>query len=107
MIEIKIIKNKFKQFYNLDNELYNMCIIYIKQKLSLLPNNKICFDQSSLVRIQCYGCNTVTYSRVDCVYLIDCDIYADTEDIKGYEIAKAEIIGLYNIAEELSLITGK
>lgn len=107
MTEIEVLNNKLKTLYDIENELYNMCVNYIKERLSLLPNNKICFDPSTLICVQCYGCNTITYSRIDCVYLIDGDIYADTEDIKGYEIVKAETIDLYNIAKELSLITGK
>lgn len=107
MIEIEILNNKLKALYDLENELYNMCVNYIKERLSLLPNNKICFDPSTLICVQCYGCNTITYSRIDCVYLIDDDIYADTEDVKEYEITNAETIDLYNIAKEMSLIIKK
>lgn len=107
MTEIEVLNNKLKTLYDLENELYNMCVNYIKQRLSLLPNNKICFDPSTLICIQCYGCNTITYSRIYCVYLIDEDIYTDTEDVKEYKITNAETINLYNIAKEMSLITEK
>lgn len=107
MTEIEALNNKLKTLYDIDNELYNMCVNYIKERLSLLPNNKICFDPSSLICIRRYGCGKITYSRVDCVYLIDEDIYADTEDAKKYKITNAETIELYDIAKEISLIIKK
>lgn len=104
METIEMIKEKFGESSRIEYELYNMCVNYIKERLSSLPDNEICFDPDTSLRIRYYGYGTITYSLVNRVYLIDGDIYADTEDIEGYEITDAEVIDLYNISREISYI---
>lgn len=80
-----------------------MCVNYIKERLSSFPNNEIYLDpDASLIRIRYYGYGTITFTLVNRVYLIDEDIYADTEVCDGYEITGAEVIDLYNISCEIS-----
>ena len=45
METIEMIKNKFDESSRIEYELYNMCVNYIKERLSSLPNNEIYFDQ--------------------------------------------------------------
>lgn len=102
METIKMIKNKFVDLSCIDNELYNMCVNYIKERLSSLPNNEIYFDQDvSPIRIRFCDYGEFTYALVNRVYLIDGDIYADTEYIDGYELTGVDTIYLYKIAREI------
>ena len=102
METIEMIKNKFVDLSSIDNELYNMCVNYIKERLSSLPNNEIYFDQDvSPIRIRFYDYREFTYALVNRVYLIDEDIYVDTEYIDGYELTGVDTIYLYKIAREI------
>lgn len=103
METIEMIKNKFDESSRIEYELYNMCVNYIKERLGSLPNNEIYFDQDvSPIRIRFYDYGEFTYALVNRVYLIDEDIYADTEYIDGYEISGGNTIDLYKIAREIS-----
>ena len=103
METIKMIKNKFDELSFIEYELYNMCVNYIKERLSSLPNNEIYFDQDvSTIGIRHYSNGVVTFRLVNRVYLIDGDIYADIEGVDLYEITGAESIDLYNISCEIS-----
>ena len=103
METIEMIKKKFVDLSRIDNELYNMCVNYIKERLSSLPNNEIYFDQDvSPIGIRHYSNGVVTFRLVNRVYLIDGDIYADIEGVDLYEITGAENIDLYNISCEIS-----
>lgn len=85
-----------------------MCIDYIKERLGSLPKNEIYLDQNvSSIGIRHYSNCVVTFRSVNRVYLIDGNIYADLKGIDFYEITGTEIIDLYNIAKEISLITKK
>lgn len=97
-----MIKNKFDESSRIEYELYNMCVNYIKERLSSLPNNEIYFDHVSTIGIRHYSNGSVTFRLVNRVYLIDGDIYADIEGIDLYEITGAENIDLYNISCEIS-----
>ena len=98
-----MIKNKFDESSRIEYELYNMCVNYIKERLSSLPNNEIYFDQDvSPIGIRHYRNGVVTFRLVNRVYLIDGDIYADIEGVDLYEITDAENIDLYNISCEIS-----
>ena len=103
METIEMIKNKFDESSRIEYELYNMCVNYIKERLSSLPNNEIYFDQDvSPIGIRHYSNGVVTFRLVNRVYLIDGDIYADIEGVDLYEITDAENIDLYNISCEIS-----
>ena len=103
METIEMIKNKFDESSRIEYELYNMCVNYIKERLSSLPNNEIYFDQDvSPIRIRFYDYREFTYALVNRVYLIDGDIYADIEGVDFYDITGAENIDLYNISCEIS-----
>ena len=103
METIEMIKNKFDESSRIEYELYNMCVNYIKERLSSLPNNEIYFDQDvSPIGIRHYSNGVVTFRLVNRVYLIDGDIYADIEGVDFYEITGAENIDLYNISCEIS-----
>lgn len=41
MTEIEVLNEKFEDFRDVEIELYNMCVDYIKDRLSSLPNNEI------------------------------------------------------------------
>ena len=41
MAEIENIRKSFNNWKNADNELYNVSVDYIKDRLSSLPNNEI------------------------------------------------------------------
>ena len=102
METIEAIKKKFVDLSCIDNELYNMCVNYIKERLSSLPDNEICFDRyASPILIRYYDHCAITYALVNRVYLIGEDIYADTEYIDGYKITGANTIDLYKIAREI------
>lgn len=108
MIEIEVLNNKFDDYCNNEFELYNMCIDYIKERLGSLPKNEIYLDQNvSPIGIRHYSNGVVTFRSVNRVYLIDGNIYADLKGVDFYEITGAEIIDLYNIAKEMSLIIKK
>lgn len=103
MAEIENIRKSFNDWKNADNELYNVSVDYIKDRLSSLPNNEIYFDQDvSPIGIRHYNNGVVTFRLVNRVYLIDGDIYADIEGVDLYEITDAENIDLYNISCEIS-----
>ena len=103
METIEMIKNKFDESSRIEYELYNMCVNYIKERLSSLPDNEIYFDQDvSPIGIRHYNNGVVTFRLVNRVYLIDGDIYADIEGVDLYEITDAENIDLYNISCEIS-----
>lgn len=103
METIEMIKNKFDESSRIEYELYNMCVNYIKERLSSLPNNEIYFGQDvSPIGIRHYSNGAVTFRLVNRVYLIDGDIYADIEGVDLYEITGAENIDLYNISCEIS-----
>lgn len=103
METIEMIKNKFDESSRIEYELYNMCVDYIKERLSSLPNNEIYFDQDvSPIGIRHYSNGAVTFRLINRVYLIDGDIYADIEGVDFYEITGAENIDLYNISCEIS-----
>lgn len=103
MEAIENIRKSFDNWKNADNELYNVSVDYIKDRLSSLPNNEIYFDQDvSPIGIRHYSNGVVTFRLVNRVYLIDGDIYADIEGVDLYEITGAENIDLYNISCEIS-----
>ena len=103
MEAIENIRKSFNSWKNADNELYNVSVDYIKDRLSSLPNNEIYLNQDvSPIRIRFYDYGEFTYALVNRVYLIDEDIYADTEYIDGYEISGGNTIDLYKISCEIS-----
>lgn len=96
----------FTKLCDFDNELYNMSVNYIKEKLSSLPNNEIYLDpNASPIRVKHYG--TLTYNTITRVYLKNGGIYADMDGIDGYEITYAETMDLYKIARAINLIIEK
>lgn len=106
MTEIEVLNNKLKTLYDLENELCNMCINYIKERLSSLPNNEIYLNNEvTIMYIGFYNINP--YSKIKRIYLKNGDIYADTEDEDDYKITNAYANELYEIAKEMSLIIKK
>lgn len=106
METIEMIKNKFDESSRIEYELYNMCVNYIKERLSSLPNNEIYLNfEVTISYIGFYNINP--YSEVKRIYLKDDDIYADTEDEDEYKITHASATELYEIAEAIWHKTGK
>lgn len=106
MTEIEVLNKKFEDFRNVEIELYNMCVDYIKNRLSLLPNNEIYLNfEVTISYIGFYNINP--YSEVKRIYLKDDDIYADTEDEDDYKITNANADELYGIAKAISSIIEK
>lgn len=101
-----MIKNKFDESNRIEYELYNMCINYIKERLSSLPNNEIYLNSEvTIMYIGFYNINP--YSKIKRIYLKNGDICADTEDEDDYKITNAYANELYEIAKEMSLIIKK
>lgn len=108
MIEIEILDNKLKTLYDFENELCNMCVNYIKERLSPFPNNEIYFDQNALpVYIKWYEYCGYKFLIVNRVFLIDRDIHAIADDGNDYVINNIDAIDLYRIAKAISSITEK
>lgn len=106
METIENIRKFFKNWKNADNELYNVSVDYIKDRLSSLPNNEIYLNfEVTISYIGFYNINP--YSEVKRIYLKDDDIYADTEDEDEYKITHADATELYEIAEAIWHKTGK
>lgn len=106
MTEIEVLNEKFEDFRYVEIELHNMCVDYIKDRLSLLPNNEIYLNfEVTISYIGFYNINP--YSDVKCVYLKNGDIYADTEDEDDYKITNANADELYEIAKAISSIIEK
>lgn len=106
MEAIEMIKNKFDESSRIEYELYNMCINYIKERLSSLPNNEIYLNSEvTIMYIGFYNINP--YSKIKRIYLKNGDICADTEDEDDYKITNAYANELYEIAKEMSLIIKK
>lgn len=106
MTEIEMLNKKFDDYYNVEIELRNMCIDYIKDRLSSLPNNEIYLNfEVTISYIGFYNINP--YSEVKRIYLKDDDIYADTEDEDEYKITHVYATELYEIAKAISVITEK
>ena len=106
MTEIEVLNKKFDDYYNVEIELRNMCIDYIKNRLSSLPNNEIYLNfKVTISYIGFYNINP--YSEVKRIYLKDDDIYTDTEDEDEYKITHASATELYEIAKAISVITEK
>ena len=88
MEAIENIRKSFNDWKNADNELYNVSVDYIKDRLSSLPNNEIYLNfEVTISYIGFYNINP--YSEVKRIYLKDDDIYADTEDEDEYKINHA------------------
>lgn len=105
MEAIENIRKSFNNWKNADNELYNVSVDYIKDRLSSLPNNEIYLNSEvTIMYIGFYDINP--YSKIKCVYLKNGDIYADTEDEDGYKITNAAATELYEIAEAIWNKTG-
>ena len=105
MAEIENIRKSFNDWKNADNELYNVSVDYIKDRLSSLPNNEIYLNfEVTILYIGFYNINP--YSEVKRIYLKDDDIYADTEDEDEYKITNAAATELYDIAEAIWNKTG-
>lgn len=108
MIEIEVLNKKFDDFCDVEIELCNMCIDFIIERLSLFPNNKISFDQNALpVYIKWYEYCSYKFLVVNCVFLIDGDIYANVDDGNDYVINNIDAIDLCRIAKAISSITEK
>ena len=106
MEAIENIRKSFNNWKNADNELYNVSVDYIKDRLSSLPNNEIYLNfEVTISYIGFYNINP--YSEVKRIYLKDNDIYADTEDEDDYKITNANADELYEIAKTISSITEK
>ncbi len=106
MAEIENIRKSFNDWKNANNELYNVSVDYIKDRLSSLPNNEIYLNfEVTISYIGFYNINP--YSKIKCVYLKNGDIYADTEDEDDYKITNANADELYEIAKAISSITEK
>lgn len=101
METIENIRKSFNNWKNADNELYNVSVDYIKDRLSSLPNNEIYLNFE--VTISYIG----FYNEVKRIYLKNDDIYADTEDEDEYKITHADTTELYEIAEAIWHKTGK
>lgn len=100
MEAIENIRKSFNNWKNADNELYNVSVDYIKDRLSSLPNNEIYLNfEVTISYIGFYNINP--YSEVKRIYLKDDDIYADTEDEDEYKITYASATELYEIAEAI------
>lgn len=105
MTEIENIRKSFNNWKNANNELYNVSVDYIKDRLSSLPNNEIYLNfEVTISYIGFYDINP--YSEVKRIYLKDDDIYADTEDEDDYKITYADATELYEIAEAIWHKTG-
>lgn len=105
MAEIENIRKSFNNWKNADNELYNVSVDYIKDRLSSLPNNEIYLNfEVTISYIGFYNINP--YSEVKRIYIKDDDIYADTEDEDEYKITNASATELYEIAEAIWNKTG-
>ena len=105
MTEIEVLNKKFEDFRNVEIELYNVSVDYIKDRLSSLPNNEIYLNfEVTISYIGFYNINP--YSEVKRIYLKDDDIYADTEDEDEYKITHASATELYEIAEAIWHKTG-
>ena len=105
MAEIENIRKSFNDWKNADNELYNVSVDYIKDRLSSLKNNEIYLNfEVTISYIGFYNINP--YSEVKRIYLKDDDIYADTEDEDEYKITHAAATELYEIAEAICHKTG-
>ena len=105
MTEIEVLNEKFENFRDVEIELHNMCVNYIKDRLSSLPNNEIYLNfEVTISYIGFYDINP--YSEVKRIYLKDDDIYADTEDEDDYKITYADATELYEIAEAIWHKTG-
>ena len=106
MAEIENIRKSFNNWKNADNELYNVSVDYIKDRLSSLPNNEIYLNfEVTISYIGFYNINP--YSEVKRIYLKDNDIYADTEDEDDYKITNTNADELYEIAKAISSIIEK
>lgn len=106
MTEIEVLNEKFEDFRDVEIELYNMCVDYIKDRLSSLPNNEIYLNfEVTISYIGFYNINP--YSEVKRIYLKDDDIYADTEDEDDYKITNINADELYEIAKAISSIIEK
>lgn len=106
MTEIEVLNEKFKDFRDVEIELYNMCVDYIKDRLSSLPNNEIYLNfEVTISYIGFYNINP--YSEVKRIYLKDDDIYADTEDEDNHKITNTNADELYEIAKAISSIIEK
>lgn len=106
MTEIEVLNEKFEDFRDVEIELYNMCVDYIKDRLSSLPNNEIYLNfEVTISYIGFYNINP--YSEVKRIYLKDDNIYADTEDEDDYKITNTNADELYEIAKAISSIIEK
>lgn len=106
MTEIEVLNEKFEDFRDVEIELYNMCVDYIKDRLSSLPNNEIYLNfEVTISYIGFYNINP--YSEVKRIYLKDDDIYADTEDEDDYKITNTNADELYEIVKAISSIIEK
>lgn len=106
MTEIEMLDEKFEDFSDVEIELCNMCVDYIKDRLSSLPNNKIYLNFEVTISYICFY-NINPYSEVKRIYLKDDDIYADTKDEDDYNITNANADELYEIAKAISSIIEK
>lgn len=106
MITKEVLKNTYDDWCGAYDELYNVSVNYIKERLNSSPNNEIYFDFE--LTIPYYGeYDKNLDSEVYRVYLKDGEIHADTEDIEGYNITRAKARVLYEIANAISSITEK
>ena len=101
----------FNKWCDVNCQLAKDCKAYIKDTLNKLPNKEVIFDDKEVITINYYGnhpeYDSNCFSRVECVYVKNSNIYVDTEDCSGYNIENLNAEETYLVAETMLKNIGK
>lgn len=101
----------FNKWRDVNCQLAKDCKAYIKDTLNKLPNKEVIFDGEEVITINYHGSHpeydSNCFSRVECVYVKNGNIYVDTEDCSGYNIENLNAEETYWVAETMLKIIEK
>ena len=98
----------FNKWFDVNRQLATDCKEYIKDTLNKLPNKEVVFDDEEVMpaRVTYDGGNhpgyaATPYSILERVYLINDNIYLDTEDCSGYALENICAKEMMRVAENI------
>lgn len=93
----------FNKWCDVNRQLATDCKEYIKGTLNKLPNKEVVFDV--FLAINYYGnhpeYDSNCFSRVECVYVKNGNIYVNTEDCSGYALENICAEEMVRVAESI------